>query len=73
MYLLKILGQISDFCLQIFGKYIKIEGKNLQFYGVKQSKIRWMVVEIKFIKSEKFKIKVIFLGQLFDFSFAKFF
>ena len=25
----------------------------MQFYGVKQSKIRWTVVEIKFIKGEK--------------------
>ena len=30
--------------------------KNLQFNGVKQSKIRWTVVEIKFMKGEKFKI-----------------
>ena len=28
--------------------------KNLQFNGVKQSKIRWTVVEIKFIKGKKF-------------------
>ena len=27
----------------------------MQFYGVKQSKIRWTVVEIKFIKDQKFK------------------
>ena len=26
----------------------------MQFYDVKQSKIRWMVIEIKFIKDEKF-------------------
>ena len=27
----------------------------MQFNGVKQSKIQWTVIEIKFIKGEKFK------------------
>ena len=54
MYLLKILGQISDFCLQIFGKVHKNRVKKLQFNGVKQSKIRWMDLEIKFVKGESF-------------------
>ena len=31
-----------------------IQRKNLQFYGVKQSKIWWTVVEIKFIKGKRF-------------------
>ena len=29
--------------------------KNLQFNGVKQSKIQWTVLEIKFIKGKNFK------------------
>ena len=29
--------------------------KNLQFFGVKQSKIRWTDLEIKFIKGKNFK------------------
>ena len=29
--------------------------KNLQFIGVNESKIRWTVVEIKFIKGKRFK------------------
>ena len=37
-------------------KIHKNREKNLQFYGVKQSKIRWTVVEIKFMKGVKFKI-----------------
>ena len=36
------------------GKIHKNREKNLQFNGVKQSKIRWTVVEIKFIKDEKY-------------------
>ena len=32
------------------GKIHKNREKNLQFNGIKQSKIRWMVVEIKFMK-----------------------
>ena len=35
-------------------KIHKNREKNLPFYGVKQSKIRWTVIEIKFIKGEKF-------------------
>ena len=38
------------------GKIHKNREKNLQFNGLKQSKIRWTVVEIKFMKGEKFKI-----------------
>ena len=38
-----------------FERYIKLEKKNLQFFGVKQSKIRWMDLEIKFIKGKNFK------------------
>ena len=40
--------------LKISEKIHKNREKNLQFYGGKQSKIRWTVVEIKFIKDEKF-------------------
>ena len=36
-----------------FEKILKNREKNLQFNGVKQSKIRWTVVEIKFIKGKK--------------------
>ena len=36
------------------GKIHKNREKNLQFYGVKQSKIQWTIVKIKFIKGEKF-------------------
>ena len=36
------------------GKIHKNREKKLQFYGIKQSKIQWMVIEIKFIKGEKF-------------------
>ena len=35
-------------------RYIKIEKKNLQFNGVKQSKIQWTDLEIKFIKGKNF-------------------
>ena len=41
-----------------FGKIHKNREKNLQFFGVKQTKIRWTVVKIKFIKGENFKQKI---------------
>ena len=37
-------------------KIHKNRGKNLQFFGVNESKIRWTVVAIKFIKGKKFLI-----------------
>ena len=37
-----------------FGNDHKNREKNLQFFDVKQSKIRWTVVEKKFIKSKNF-------------------
>ena len=40
------------------GKIHKNREKNLQFNGIKQSKIQWMVVEIKFMKGENFKQKI---------------
>ena len=36
------------------GKIHKNREKNLQFYGVKQLKIQWTVVKIKFIKGKWF-------------------
>ena len=36
------------------GKDHKNREKNLQFYGVNELKIRWTVVEIKFIKGKNF-------------------
>ena len=36
------------------GKIHKNREKNLQFYSVKESKIRWSVLEIKFIKGKNF-------------------
>ena len=38
--------------LKIFEINHKNREKNLQFFGVKQSKIRWTDLEIKFIKHE---------------------
>ena len=59
----------QNFGLKILQTYIKIEKKNLQFFGVNNLKIRQTVVEIKFMKGKKFKE---ILGQNFEFSFLKF-
>ena len=50
--------QNQKFGFKNLERYIKIEKKNLHFNGIKQSKLQWMVVEIKFMKGENFKQKV---------------
>ena len=54
--------------------YHKNREKNLQFYGVMQSKIRWMDLEIKFIKDNFFclKLKLVLFCQFFDFALVNF-
>ena len=61
---LVLFCQFFDFVLVNFDlglveifMYQKNREKNLQFYGVKQSKIRWMDLEIKFIKDKFFYLK----------------
>ena len=50
-----ILANIkSKSCCKKYGRIHKNREKNLQFYGVNESKIRWTVVEIKFIKGKNF-------------------
>ena len=46
----------------------------MQFYGVKQSKIRRMDLEIKFIKDKFFylKLKLVLFCQFFDFALVNF-
>ena len=43
--------------LQKYGKNDKNREKNLQFYGVNESKIQWTVLKIKFIKGKNFSKK----------------
>ena len=45
----------SDFLITYTKNIHKNREKNLQFFGVNDLKIRWTVVEIKFIKGKKFK------------------
>ena len=42
----------SRFLPKKSGKIHKNREKNLQFFGIKQSKIRWTDLEIKFIKGK---------------------
>ena len=63
---LVLFCQFFDFVLVNFDlglveifMYQKNREKNLQFYGVKQSKIRWMDLEIKFIKDNFFLLKIL--------------
>ena len=48
----KLGGVKSKIWLKKFGKDHKNREKNLQFFGVNESKIQWMVLEKKFIKGK---------------------
>ena len=50
-----LLPNILKVGLKNLERYIKIEEINLQFFDIKQSKIRWTDLEIKFIKGKTLK------------------
>ena len=60
----------QKFGLKNLERYIKNREKNLQFFGVKQSKIRWTDLKIKLMKHKK--IFSLFLSIFSDFLVPKF-
>ena len=70
MYFSEFLGQFLKLGIPVFflykiknwpknsGRIHKNREKNLQFFGLNDLKIRWMVLEIKFIKGKTLKLGI---------------